>query len=162
MVEMVKRSQMAHFLNTTPGNGTKTWSRFAVGHESFSTSYNAETETTQYIHEDSGTTYLKNYAPTVDTTQIAHKGDPIFDFVDDLSFKLAVGSDSVTEYLEVRTYNATSMTAIPARLFKVSIAISSEGDAATDPLQREYTLNFQGDPVFGTFNIDTMTFTQTA
>lgn len=161
---MVKRSQMAHFLNVEPKESTPTWARFAEGHESLSTSYNPETETTQYIHQDTGTTYLKNYALSIDTTQIAHKGDAIFDFVDDLSFRLAVAGDSITDYLEVRIYNATGsdLTAIPARLFKVAVSVTSEGDAATDPLSREYTLSAQGDPVPGTFNIDTLTFTPAA
>lgn len=160
--EMVKRSRLAHFLDVDPKETTPSWARFAKGHESLSTSYNPETETTQYIHEDAGTSYLKNYALSIDTTQIAHKGDPIFDFVDDLSFRLAVADDAVTNYLEVRIYNATDMTAIPARMFKVAVSITSEGDAATDPLQREYSLQGQGDPVRGTFNIDTLTFTPAA
>lgn len=156
----VKRLEMAHFLDTTPKT-TETWSEIGEGHAALSTSYNGETETQQWINQRTGSTFLKNYAPTIATSQVAYKGDPIFDFVDDLSFNLAVGADSETSYLEVRIYNATTMTSVPARKFRVSIVIDSEGDAATDPLSRSYNINFMGDPIIGTFNPSTHTFTPT-
>lgn len=157
----VLRIDMAHFLNTTPDVATKKFNRIGTGHASLSTSYNAETETQQWIDQRTGSTYLKNYAPTIATNQVAYKGDPVFDFVDDLSFRLAVGSDAETDYVEARIYNATGtgLTSIPARMFRVSIVIDSEGDAATDPLARDYAINFLGDPVIGTFDLDTLTFT---
>lgn len=162
--KQVLRLEMAHFLNTAPGQVSAIWSRIGEGHANLSTSYNGETDTQQWINQKTGSTFLKNYAPTIDTNQVAYAGDPVFDFVDDLSFNLAVGSDSETEYLEVRIYKATGgdLTAIPARKFKVSVVVGSEGDAATDPLARDYTINFMGDPVFGTFDIDTLEFTPTA
>ena len=161
--KIVKRPEIAHFLNTTPG-ATALWSLINEGHPNLSTSYNAETETYQWIAESSGTTKVKAYAPTVSTEQIAHVGDPIFDFVDKLSWTLAIGAAAETEYLEVRIYNAVgaSPTTYPARKFKCSISIDSEGDAATDPLSRSYNINFMGDPVFGTFNPSTKTFTATS
>lgn len=161
--KQVQRLEMAHFLNTTPSASTPEWNQIGEGHAALSTTYNGETETQQWINQRTGSTYLKNYAPTIDTSQVAYVGDPVFDFVDDLSFKLAVGSDAETEYLEVRIYNAADgETTYPARKFRVSIVITSEGDAATDPLSREYTINFMGDPEIGTFDPTTKTFTKTS
>lgn len=160
MGKMVGRYEMAHFLDTTPKT-TETWSEIGEGHPNLSTTYNGETETQQWINQKTGSTYLKNYAATIDTSQVAHVGDEVFDFIDDLSYNMAVGADAETNYLEVRIYKATDMTTIPARKFRVSIVVGSEGDAATDPLTREYSINFMGDPVLGTFNPDTKTFTPT-
>jgi len=163
MSKQVKRVEMAHFLNTAPGVATAAWNIIGEGHPNLSTSYNAETETQQWINQSTGSTTVKSYAPSIGTEQIAHVGDPVFDFVDKLSWDLAVGSDAETEYLEVRIYNAASpsATTYPARKSRVSISIDSEGDAATDPLSRSYNINFMGDPVYGTFNPTAKTFTAT-
>lgn len=161
MGQMVRRDELAHLLNTTPST-TETWSIIGEGHPNLSTSYNAETETQQWINQRTGSTYLKNYALAIDTNQVAHKGDEVFDFVDDLSWNLAVGAAAETDYLEVRMYNASGGSSYPARKFRVSIAVGSEGDAATDPLNREYTINMLGDPTFGTFDPSTKTFTPAA
>ena len=160
--KLVKRVELMHFLNTTPGGGSETWSRIGEGHPNLSTAYNAETDTQQWINQSVGTTTVKNYAPVISTEQTAYAGDEVFDFVDNLSWNLAVGSDAEAEYLEVRTYNAAgSPSEYPARKFRCSISIDSEGDAATDPVSRSYNINFMGDPVFGTFNPTTLTFTPT-
>lgn len=157
--KQVPRLEMAHFLNVTPEEATPTLARIGEGHASLSTSYNPETETQQWINQKTGSTYLKNYALSIDTNQVAYAGDPVFDFVDDLSFNLSTGAEAETDYYEARIYKADGdLTAIPARKFRVSVAINSEGDAATDPLAREYSINPQGDPVFGTINIDTLEF----
>lgn len=159
----VPRLEMAHFLDTTPSVASPTWSQIGEGHAALSTSYNGETETQQWVNQRVGSTYLKNYAPTIDTSQVAYVGDPVFDFIDDLSFNLKVGSDAETDYLEVRIYRAADgATTYPARKHRVSIVVTSEGDAATDPLSREYSINFMGDPVIGTFTPATKTFTPTA
>jgi len=155
-----KRSQMRHFLNTAPSAGTPTWSWINTGHAALTTSYNAETDTQQWIGEDSGSTFVMGYAPTIDTEQVAYAGDPVFDFVDNLSWTLAKGAAAETDYVEVRLYKGTGPQ-YPARRFRVSISIESEGDAATDPLSRSYTINFIGDPTFGTFNPQTSSFIAT-
>ena len=155
----VNRVELMHFLNTTPGGGTPTWDVIGEGHPNLSTAYNPTTETQQWINQRTGTTTVQNYAPVIDAEQIAHAGDPVFDFVDEISWKLKTGADAETDYLEVRAYNATGGTSYPARRFRVSISIDTEGDAATDPVSRSYNINFMGDPIFGTFNPSTNAFT---
>jgi len=153
MATRVRRSQMEHYLNTGTA-GSPIWSKINVGHAALSTSYNAETSTQQWIGEDSGTTTIDSYAPAISTEQIAFDGDPIFDFVDNLAFTMATGSDAETDYIEVRNYGTGTSR---ARKFRVNISIDSEGDAATDPLTRSYGINFMGDPVYGTWNGTTFT-----
>ena len=159
MATIVKRSGLIHFLNVTPNESTPTWGQINTGHESFNTAYNAENTTRQWIGEDVGTTNVERYAPTIAATQIAHAGEPVFDFIDDLSFELAVGANAETDYLEVRVYKAPagSLT-IPARLVRVAIGIGDEGDASDAPLQRSYTINWKGTPTKGTFNPSTRAF----
>jgi len=175
MGKMVQRIELIHLMNVgtkleinrslpppTPPTitGTPTWAIFGQGHPNLSTSYNPETETYQWINQKSGTTILKNYAPSIGTEQIAHKGDPIYDFVDKKSWNLSIGDAALTDILEVRAYNAASLTdtSFPARLFEATIWVDNEGDAATDPLSRAYNIGFNNDPIFGTFNPVTKIF----
>jgi len=148
----VQRLELEHYLNT--GTSIPIWSRIGEGHAALSVSYNAEEETEQWINQSTGSTYVKTYAPTIDTEQTAFVGDPIFDFVDDIAFRMKVLSDAETDYLEVRSYtNGT----VNARKFRVSISVGSEGDAAVDPMSRAYKINFMGDPIFGSFSGGTFT-----
>ena len=160
MAEQIKRSKLAHFMDTTPKTSNPTYARIGDGVTDLSVSMNPETETQQYIHQDSATTLLKSYGLTMDTKQTAMKGDPVFDFVDELGFKQAIAGDAETTVVESRIYNAASGTGpYPAKRWKVNVSVTSYGGAGTDPLGHEYTINVMGDPVFGTFDLDTLAFT---
>lgn len=158
MSELVKRSRLRHFLKTDNGIAL-----IGDGVTELSVSMNPETESEQYIHQDSATTFLKNYAIAMDTTQTAKKGDDVYDYVDMLGWKQAVGADAETEVYEVRIYMSDDETGpFQAKKWNCNIAVNDYGGAGTDPLGITYTINIEGDPVFGTFDLDALKFTQGA
>lgn len=160
MSEQVKRSALKHFLDTTP-KATPTYSMISTGVSDLSVGMNPETDTQQWISEDSASTFLKSYGITIDTKQIAFKGDPVYDFVDELGFRQAVLSEAETTLVEARVYMASNDAGpYPAKKWKVNIAVSNYGGPGSDALGIEYAINVMGDPEYGTFDLDTLTFTK--
>ena len=156
----VKRSQFATFLNT--GGTTAGWSRFGKGVTSQSVAYNPTVNSEQYIDEDNATSSVDAYAPTINTPQTAYKGDPVFEYIDELRQSRAIGDDAVTDMLLVYMYNKDDKGAYMAEKQKVSISITDFGGDAGSPLSITYDLGFIGDPVIGTVTVTdgTASFTE--
>ncbi len=151
-IEKIKRSKFAAFINTTPGGASETWARMGKGFTSQTISYNPESTTEQYIDEDSSTTTIDRYAPTMDGQQTAYKGEPVFEYIDGLRKKRAIGADAETDVLLVYLYGGASddATTFPAEKQHVSVQIDDFGGEAGGTLPVNFTINFMGDPVVGT------------
>ena len=160
IIKKVKRSDFASFLNT----GTKetpVWSRMGKGITSQKISYNPQTTSETYIDEDSATTTVDSYAPTMDAPQTAYAGEPVFDYVDALRQKRAVGADCETEMLLVYIYDKNEEK-YAAEKQKVAIQIDEFGGDGGSSNAIGYTLNFIGEAEQGTCAIadGTPTFTK--
>lgn len=146
----IDRTEWADFLNTTPKAEKPTWAIIGVGISDMSTDYNAEVSEEKWIIHKNATKTVDSYALTSGAEQTAYKGDPVFDFVDDIRYRLKTGTDAETTLLEVDKYSVTDEDTTPkyrARLWNVAISIeSNKGETA----QVNYTINYQGDPTFGT------------
>ena len=147
-MKKVKRSDFAAFLNTGT-SGSPVWSRMGKGITSQKISYNPQTTSETYIDEDSATTTVDSYAPTMDAPQTAYAGDPVFDYVDDLRQKRAVGVECETEMLLVYIYDAES-SKYAAEKQKVAIQIDEFGGDGGASNTISYTINFIGESVQGT------------
>lgn len=154
----VKRSQFATFMNTTP-SATATYALIGDGITSAEISYNPETEEYTFIHQDSGTTNLKSYKPAMPVEAIATAGDPVFDFVDGLRQARAILDGAKTDIVNVWLYETDTSGAYPAEKQDVIISIDSFGGEGGDTAKINYTLNYAGDPVAGTFNPTTKAWT---
>ncbi len=154
-----KRSAFKMFLNTTPDT-TETYSIIGPGVTELTISYNPQTSTEQYIHEDTATTELTGYQPNAPVTAQVVKGDPAFEFVNKIRKGLLIGSDAHTDVVLVDIFEKQTSGAYEATKQPVSIQIDSYGGAATDPLSIGYTINWRGSGVAGTFNPDTKAFTE--
>ena len=158
----IDRTEWADFLNTTPKAEKPTWAIIGVGISDMSTDYNAEVSEEKWIIHKNATKTVDSYALTSGAEQTAYKGDPVFDFVDDIRYRLKTGTDAETTLLEVDKYSVTDEDTTPkyrARLWNVAISIeSNKGETA----QVNYTINYQGDPTFGTvtFTNGVPTFTE--
>ena len=123
----IKRSKFASFLNT----GTlaeAVWSLIGNGVTSMTVAYNPQTSDETYIHQDSGTTDVTSYKPTSAVPMTAHKGDPVFDFVDNLRRKRAVLEDARTEICLVYLYDGEDgASSYPAEKNTCSIQIDDFG-----------------------------------
>jgi hypothetical protein len=159
--KIIKRSQLAEYLNTTPVGTSKTWSRIGFGVEGKSGDYNPEIDERQFIDEDSPNSSIRRYAYSSEFDINAATDSPVFEYLDTLRVSRAIYADAETEYLEVRLYQPVDgkKNTFSATLLNVAIAVNSIGDAAEDPLTLSATVSGRGDPIEGEFNYETSTFT---
>lgn len=155
-----KRSSFKILMDTTPKETTPDWNLIGPGVTELSISYNPQTNTEQFIHEDTATTELTGYQPNAPVTGQAVPGDAVYDFVNDIRKKLYIGSDAHTNVILWDVYDKPTGGSYPVTKQPVSIQIDSYGGAASDPLSIGYTINWRGSGVSGTFNPETKTFTE--
>ena len=157
----IKRSKFATFLNTG-ASSSETWSLIGNGVTSMTVAYNPQTSEETYIHQDSGTKDVTGYAPTSAIPMTAHKGDPVFDYVDALRKKRAVLDEARTEICLVYLYDAEDGGSCPAEKNTCSIQIDDFGGEGGGSNVINFTINFVGDAVEGTFDPGTAKFTANA
>ena len=93
---------------------------------------------------------VDSYGVSSSVEQTAYKGDPVFEFIDDIRFRLKTGTKAKTTLLEIDKYSVTeeeTTVKYRARLWDVVIEISSDGG---DTAKVNYTIHYTGDPKFGT------------
>lgn len=156
-MKKVKRSKQMSFLNTGTAD-TPTWSRMGKGITGQTINYNPQTNSECYIDEDSATTDVDSYQPTIPTTQTVYEGEPCFAFINNLRRKRAVGGDAHTEILLVDAFGGSSGS-YPAERNACSIQIDTYGGDGGNPLSITYTVNLIGDAKEGSFNPSTKSFT---
>lgn len=159
-MDKIKRSAWAHFLNITPSETTKTYKRVGLT-TSGSLALNPQTETEQYIKDDSSTTSVTGYQPAIDNPLVAHKGDPIFDYVYDLFQRRAIGSECETTVLFVDIFDENEGS-YKAQENACTIVINDFGGDAGANVVLNFDININGDPTMGTATISSegvVTFT---
>jgi len=168
-IEKIKRSAIAHFLDTSKAAdyADATWKRIGKYVDSASTEYNPQTETEQDIISESATTELTGYQPTMPISQKCAKGDEVYEFVNGLRRKRSTMSDAHTWLLNVDLYDKTGSDALvtyAAEVQEVSVQVDTYGGDGGESPVLEYTLNYVGDPIPGTVSITSGTpaFTKTA
>lgn len=158
MTSKIKSSQVKLFLNTTPET-TATYGLIGDGVKSFKINYNPKTTEEHYVHQDTGSTSVDSYAPTVPVEMTAKIGDEAFEFIDALRLSLAVGASAETDVVEVSLYKTPVGGAYPAYRQPVSIQIDDMNVEGGTPVTINYTINYVGDATQGTFNPTTGAFT---
>lgn len=161
MAGKIKRSLFAIFLNTTPSTETATYALMGQGITSQKVDYGPETSDETYVSEDSGTVDVESYKPKISTQQTAIQGDAVFDYVDGLRQKRAVLDDARSDIVLVNLYGTETTGAYPAEKNTVSIQIDDFGGDGGKSVEINYTVNMVGDPIKGTFDPATKTFTAT-
>ncbi len=154
----IKRSEVMTFMNTTP-LAAATYKLIGDGVTTGAIEYNPKTTEETYIHEDSATISVESYAPSLPVEAIAVSGDEVFEFIDALRVARAVLDDAETDIVNVWAYESGGPTAYPAEKQTVSIQIDEFGGDGGSSVKINYTINFIGDPVVGTFNASTSAFT---
>ena len=126
--------------------------------------YNPVTTSETYIDEDSATTNVDSYGVNIATPQTCYVGEPVFDYVDGLRKKRAVGSDCETDIIMVYIYDKKSDGVYVAEKNKCVVQIDDFGGDGGQSTVINYTINLNGDPVIGTATIvdGKVTFTEDA
>jgi hypothetical protein len=156
----IKRSQIKHFLNTGTVE-TPEWSVIGKGITTGAIEYNPSTVEETYIDEDSGTTMIEGYKPTMPIEGTGMAGDPAFDYLDNLRIERAVLGGAQGEVVNVWLYKTEVTGSWPAERQAVNISWANFGGEGGKKASFSATLNYVGDPVPGTFNPTTKTFTPT-
>jgi len=154
----IKRSQVMTFMNTTP-SAAATYSLIGEGVTGGSIAYNPQVEEETYIHQDSATVTVESYSPKLSLEASAVAGDAVFEFIDSLRVARAVLAAAQTDIVNVWAYEPGGPAAYPAEKQNVSIQIDEFGGEGGKSVKINYTVNFIGDPVVGTFNATTKAFT---
>lgn len=152
-LERLTNTSKVNFLNVTPTATTKKWAIIGRGITSKENSYGAKTNDEHWITEDNERHSLDGYSLGSDIEQIALKGDEVFDYIDELMYRMKKGTDCETEKLEIYKYKVDETGAKPtykARLFKVLVVPDADTLEGGSALKIKYKLQVQGDPTFGT------------
>jgi hypothetical protein len=158
----VKRSLIKYFIDTTP-ESTATYSLVGPGITSAQENMNPQTVDEHYIHEDVGRTELESYRPTIPVEGILHDGDDAYDFVYALYRAYATLDAAKTTMVVVYLNETPTGSEYPAKRHDVVIAVDAgPGGEAGKRATMNYTIYYQGDPTFGTFNPTTLAFTPDA
>jgi hypothetical protein len=161
----IRREQFVTYLNITPEDphvmesASATYALVGNGVTAAEIDMGPKVNNEQYLAEDSGTSSLESYSPKIPVKNVAMLNDEVFDFIDQLRLDRAVLGDAETDIVHVWQYETGTPPSYPAELQKVAIALEDIGDAAGNPVELNYTINYIGDPVPGTFNITTKAFT---
>lgn len=155
----IKRSQVAMFLNTST-TASPTWSLIGNGVTEQTIAYNPQVSEETYIHQDSGTADVESYKVNIPTPMTAIKGDAVFDFVDGIRKGRKVLADARSQVCIVYLYETPTGGAYEAEKNDCSIQVDDFGGAGGESAKLNFTINLIGDPVIGTFDPTTKTFTE--
>lgn len=149
MTNKIKSSKVAAFLNTAASGASEVWSRFGKGISSLPISYGTKTSTSTYIDEDNATTTVDGYEIGFDTEQVAMKGDPVFDYVDNIRNRLATGSDCETSVILANIYDLTEANGVytgEVQKFGATVAITDFELNGGEVVKIKYKVSLNGNP----------------
>ena len=165
MPTLVKRKEIMLYLNTKPTEESEVWGLYGKKSTTATYTYNPNSTSETYITDDNATNTLDSYSVTIDGNMKCYFGDAIYDFIDNLRYNLATGSDAVTKALLIDKYDKNSVdSSFRAQVFEATISIESYGgDGGVTP-SITFTIGLNGDPIQGsvTFTGETPTFVEKA
>lgn len=138
------RNEFMVFLKT----GEADFNLLGYGVEEQTLEHNAVTSAKTYVIDINARESTTSYAPRIATPQEAIKGSKIFDYVDELQFNGAVGSDLDTEVILYFPYRDALKG--NAKKYDCAIVLSDFGGAGGEELMINFDLALNGDPVLGT------------
>ncbi|MGN0193902.1 MAG: hypothetical protein ACI39G_02170 [Pseudoramibacter sp.] len=165
MANQVMRYQIADYIDTSGVSGTETYALMGTGFTKADEDPGTKTKSKTYINESSATTKVDSYE-----TKFKYESDLIKDseagmFLYNITRDRKTGEDAQTNYVRVDLFAPVTSTAdntsFKARKFVVSVVgDATEGDGG-EGVTFSGDLEGVGDPVLGTFDVKTKTFTAT-
>ena len=155
--KIAKRSEVHVYMNTGT-SASPTWVRLGKGWKKFSENPNAQTESVQYICDDSATTDTTSYEPNYAfECDLMHTNEAIKKIYD-IAKGRKTGSDCIVDIVTVDAFEETdSSKECTAYRENLSVQVSSiDGEKK---MSMSGNLNGQGDGVKGKFDLTTKTFT---
>lgn len=148
-IQKITREQVASFLDTTPTASEETWGLIGIGITSYGIAYNPQVTTEKWIIHKAATSSLDSYQRQGDVSQKCYKGDPIFEYVNELRRTCGIGAEVQSSVLDVDMWDKTG-NAYKATKSDVIVVITNY--MAEDAVI-EYTIYYNGDPEQGTVTV---------
>jgi len=157
------RSAVADYLNVgTKAN--KDWALCGTGFNSLDESPNAQVDSKVYIHEDEAHPSITRYERSFSFDTDVFNDERAIMKLWSIGRNGLTGDKAVVEYL--RTDFKTEVdgtpitTVVPARLFKCAVEVSDMQGGGGETITMSGNLNVMGKFVEGTFNLETLEFTE--
>lgn len=155
---LVMRAKLAHYMNT--GNaGTPTFSRIGEGFTDFTESKNAQEYTRQYIDDQTETTDVVGYSPSIAYSADVYDDDPVCEKVIDIADQELVGDAAQVEIVTANEYEITEQQTTCTAFKRTYSVIPDQKGSGVQQLVYTGTLRAVGDQVAGTWNPGTKEFT---
>lgn len=156
----VKRKDIADYLNVGTAE-TAEWALLGFGVETLDEEPGAQTDTTCYINDETSSTTIINYETKFPYTSEVIKDEKAIMSLYKTGRDHETGTAAEREYIRVDLYDPVAETAgsYKARKFRVANEVSSFKGNGGEKIKVDGTLNAVGDPIQGTFNVTSKTFT---
>ena len=159
----IKRSSVIHLLNTGT-TSSPTWNLINEGVTELTENFNPDTDSLQYVAEDSATTVVKRYAPSISLTAVIVNGDPVNEWIRTQINTLPLGENADTQYirfcvLDKISTGSTTPNEYTAYMRNAVISVDSIGGEAGDNVNTTVNLNGKGDQIKGKVTVTTTTDT---
>lgn len=167
--EQIIRKWMAHLVDASfGGENSPQWYRFGRDLEEYNVNLNPDTETKKNILGNNTFSH-KGYDPSGDAdTFFAHKGDPLFEKLQDIVDGLRQGDACKTTALEVHCWEPKTVTVdetektVYAATTQACYLVPTSYGGGTDGYQIPYSVNYVGNKTKGTYDPAAKTFTPDA
>ena len=139
------------YIDTSPTGQTRAYKRLGEGVTGVTPSNNPITDTKHYINAKNPTTKVLGMSKQFAIAMERYVGDDANDFIAGLAEK--IGTDLVTTLIVVEHHDTAAVTAKPAKLYNATITVNGEGAiVGGGAMDMDVTVYANGDPVAGTFN----------
>lgn len=142
------RDEKLYYLNTGDD-----YALLGQGITDGTTSPNAKTSSTQFIHQKTASGGVSGYAPATKFSMQVDDTDAANLYIQDVASTLETGEKAHVTLVELETWKSTDN----ARKRTGVITIDNADGAAGDPLACDWTFTDNADPVIGTFTKDAST-----
>lgn len=155
--EIVTRAKVHMYMNMASYD-SPTWERMAKGWSQLTENPNAQTESTQYICDESETTDTTSYTPSYAFTADLMVNQPTIKKVYDICQDRMTYGDCIVDCVKVRAFENTGASgSVTAYREQLSVAVSNID--GTKKMIMSGNLNGQGDGIKGKFDLKTKIFT---
>lgn len=156
MPNVIKRHQYADYLNVGT-SAAPSWKLMGTGFTQLDEEPGAQSESVKYVCDKASSSEVVGYETKFpfETEQIMEQ-EAISDIYS-IARNHCIGNDAEREYCRVELWNRAGTNTFEARKFLVSVEVSSF--SGENKMTISGSLNAVGDPILGTFNTSTKTFT---
>lgn len=158
----MKRHLLRHFVDVAMDTTYEASEYHLLGEgiESLTEEFNAEEETLQWINQESGTTDIKSYTPTIEVERqnVDQDDTELTEWFNKMIDELPTGKSAATSYVRVRLVG--DGPTYPAILQPCTVTVGSTGGDAGGNVTDTLTLGGRGDKIAGTYNVTTGKFTK--